>query len=59
MNPDTSSRVAGNLDVPALDALRLAWCDEYDEIWVHGGEWCAHHKGGHDGNVLTGSTPTS
>src|ERR1035437_8950242 len=32
----------------ALDALTFAWGDEYDEIWVHGGEWCAHHKDGHD-----------
>jgi hypothetical protein len=40
-------------DVRALDALRLAWGGEYDEIWVHGGEWCAHHKDGHDENVLT------
>ena len=56
MNPDTSGPFAVD-DVPALDALRLAWGDEYDEIWVHGGEWCAHHKGGNDENVVTGDTP--
>ena len=44
-------------DVRALDALRLAWSGEYDEIWVHGGEWCAHHKDAGEGDVITGSTP--
>ncbi len=44
-------------DVRALDALRLAWGGEYDEIWVHGGEWCAHHKDAEEGDVITGSTP--
>jgi hypothetical protein len=41
----------------ALEALAFAWGDEYDEIWVHGGEWCAHHKDGHDENIITGDTP--
>ena len=43
--------------VHALDALTLAWGDEYDEIWVHDGQWCAHRKGGHDENIITGDTP--
>jgi GMP synthase-like glutamine amidotransferase len=41
----------------ALDALSLAWADEYDQIWVHDGEWGAHHKDAPDGDVITGSTP--
>jgi hypothetical protein len=41
----------------ALDALTLAWADEYPEIWVHGGEWGAHRKDAPDGDVITGSTP--
>jgi hypothetical protein len=41
----------------ALDALALAWGDEYDEIWVLGGEWGAHHKDARDDDVLTGATP--
>jgi hypothetical protein len=44
VKPDTSGPFAAD-DVPVVDALRLAWGDEYDEIWVHGDEWCAHHKG--------------
>ena len=40
-----------------LDALTLAWADEYDEIWVHGGEWGAHRKDAGDDDVITGSTP--
>ena len=40
----------------ALEALAFAWGDEYDEIWVHGGQWCAHHKDGHDENIVTGDT---
>jgi hypothetical protein len=23
----------------ALDALTLAWADEYDDLWVRDGEW--------------------
>jgi hypothetical protein len=41
----------------ALDALTLAWGDEYDEIWVHDGEWGAHHKDAGDHDVVTGATP--
>lgn len=41
----------------ALDALTLAWADEYDEIWIHGGEWGARHKDAGEDDVLTGSTP--
>lgn len=41
----------------ALDALELAWGEEYDEIWVCGGEWGAHRKGGGDDDVVTGTTP--
>ncbi len=41
----------------ALDALTLAWADEYPEIWVHGSEWGAQHKDAGDDDVLTGSTP--
>ncbi len=40
----------------ALDALALAWGDDYDEIWVHDGLWGAHHKDAGDDDVLTGST---
>jgi hypothetical protein len=44
----------------ALDALTLAWADEYDEIWFHDGSgWGAHRKDARDDDVLTGSTPTS
>lgn len=28
----------------ALDALDLAWGDEYDEIWISDGKWNAHHN---------------
>ena len=42
----------------ALDALTLAWADEYDEIWFHDGAgWGAHHKDAPDDDVITGSTP--
>jgi len=41
----------------ALDALTLAWGDEYPEIWVHGTEWGAHHKDAPEGDDLTGDTP--
>ena len=41
----------------ALDALTLAWGDEYDGLWVHGGEWGAHHKDAGDDEVVTGATP--
>ena len=42
----------------ALEALTFAWGDEYDEIWAHGGEWCAHHKDAEEGDdVITGDTP--
>jgi hypothetical protein len=42
----------------ALDALTLAWDDEYDEIWFHDGAgWGAHHKDAPDDEVITGSTP--
>jgi hypothetical protein len=41
----------------ALDALAFAWGDEYDEIWVHDGDWCAHHKDAEESGVIAGSTP--
>jgi hypothetical protein len=42
----------------ALDALTLAWADEYDEIWFRDGAgWGAHHKDAPDDDVITGSTP--
>ena len=41
----------------ALDALDLAWGDEYDEIWISDGKWNAHHKDAGDDDVLTGVTP--
>jgi hypothetical protein len=41
----------------ALDALMLAWGGEYDEIWVHDGEWAAHRKDAADGAAVTGATP--
>jgi hypothetical protein len=41
----------------ALDALTLAWADEYPEIWVHGGEWGARHKDAPDGDDITAATP--
>jgi hypothetical protein len=41
----------------ALDALTLAWADEYDELWVRDGEWSARHKDAPDDDVITGSTP--
>ncbi len=41
----------------ALDALAFAWDSEYDEIWVTGGLWYAHHKDAADDDVLTGTTP--
>jgi hypothetical protein len=42
----------------ALDALTLAWADEYDEIWFHDGAgWGAHYKDAGDDDVLTGDTP--
>ncbi len=41
----------------ALDALDLAWGDEYDEIWISDGKWNAHHKDAEDDDVLTGVTP--
>jgi hypothetical protein len=41
----------------ALDALTLAWGDDYDEIWVHDGKWGAHHKDAGEDDVLTGYTP--
>ena len=42
----------------ALDALTLAWADEYDEIWFHDGAgWGAHHKDAGEDDVITGSTP--
>jgi hypothetical protein len=44
-------------EVRALDALTLAWGDEYDKLWVHGGEWGAHHKDAGNDEVVTGATP--
>jgi hypothetical protein len=41
----------------ALEALAFVWGDEYDKIWVHFDQWCAHHKEGHDENIVTGGTP--
>ncbi len=41
----------------ALDALTLAWADEYDELWCSDGKWCARHKDALDDDVITGSTP--
>jgi hypothetical protein len=41
----------------ALDALDLAWSDEYDEISVYEGRWTAHHKDAADNDVITGATP--
>ena len=64
MNDDTSqghpAARRGVFDVDedrALDALTFAWGDEYDEIWIHGGKWGAHHKDAGDDDVVTGSTP--
>lgn len=43
----------------AIDALTLAWGDEYDQIWVvEGGGWGARRKGAPDDeDDITGSTP--
>lgn len=42
----------------ALEALSFVWGDEYDEIWVHFGDWCAHHKDDeNDENIVIGDTP--
>lgn len=41
----------------ALDALTLAWGDQYDEISVFDSKWSAHHKDAAEGDVITGSTP--
>jgi hypothetical protein len=41
----------------ALEALNLAWSDEYDEISVHDGKWTARHKAAADDDLITGSTP--
>ncbi len=42
----------------ALDALTLAWGDDYDEIWLgHDGLWGAHRKDAGEDDVLTGATP--
>jgi hypothetical protein len=40
----------------ALDALALAWSDQY-EIRVAGGQWQAWHRDGSIEDLLTGSTP--
>ena len=48
--------VSGVDEDRVLDALTLAWGGEYDEIWVHGGEWGAHRKDAGD-DVITGATP--
>lgn len=41
----------------ALSALRLAWADEYPELWFHDGAgWGAHHKEAGDDDVITGDT---
>ncbi len=59
-NPTDNHR-RGVFDVDedrALDALALAWGDDYDEIWLgHDGLWGAHHKDAGEDDVLTGSTP--
>jgi len=42
----------------ALDALCMAWGDEYDEIWFHGGTgWGAHHKDAPDDDEITAPAP--
>jgi hypothetical protein len=41
----------------ALDALTLAWADEYDELWVCDDKWSARHKDAPDDDVITGDTP--
>ena len=57
--PDSQPRDPFAVDVEhALDALALAWGDDYDEIWLgHDGLWGAHHKDAGEDDVLTGSTP--
>jgi hypothetical protein len=64
MNHDGSSEHGqqrrGPFDVDedrALSALDLAWGAEYDEFWVSGGEWGAHHKDAGEDDVLTGAAP--
>ena len=62
MNDPTADdgRHRGVFDVDedrALGALDLAWGAEYDEFWVSGGKWGAHHKGAGEDDVLTGATP--
>ncbi len=41
----------------ALDALGLAWSDEYDEITEDEGKWTAHHQDAPEGDVITAGTP--
>ena len=42
----------------ALDALTLAWADQYDEIgWADGRGWYARHKDAPQDEVLRGHTP--
>jgi hypothetical protein len=42
----------------ALDALTLAWADQYDKIRFHpGAGWGAHRKDAPGDDVITGSTP--
>jgi hypothetical protein len=60
MNDDTSKRRCDVLaagEDRALDALTFAWGDEYDEIWVSGGLWCARHRNAAEDEILTRTTP--
>ncbi len=41
----------------ALDALSLAWGQEYDELWCRDEKWFARHNDAPDDDVLSGSTP--
>jgi hypothetical protein len=42
----------------ALDALSLAWADEYDQLWYHEGSgWGAHHKDAPEDEDILAQTP--
>ena len=42
----------------ALDALVLAWGDDYDQIWLGlDGQWGAHRKDAGKDDVVTGASP--
>jgi hypothetical protein len=56
MSNGSADRIPDDTQV-ALEALKLSWADEYDDIWfTPGAGWVTHHKDAAEDDILIAGT---